>query len=148
MQSVWHLEAARLCGCSVCFCNRRGPRSHNSLGSPTKAYISVWPVTRQTNTGQMETGECADLTWHQLQRGSVFAKQGTICVVYLKALQVPVQQKSLEGEDAVVKMMDITVKRMKETKLIIHIKPYDGHQKISQYEMSQILLWGSSSCDW
>lgn len=69
-QSVWHLEAARLCGCSVCFCNRRGPRSHNSLGSPTKAYISEWPVTRQTNTGQMETGERADLTWHQLQRRS------------------------------------------------------------------------------
>lgn len=70
MQSVWHLEAARLCGCSVCSCNRRGPWSHNSLGSPTKAYISEWPVTRQTNTHQMETGERADLTWHQLQRRS------------------------------------------------------------------------------
>lgn len=32
--------------------------------------LSEWPVTRQTNTGQMETGERADLKWHRLQRPS------------------------------------------------------------------------------
>lgn len=106
-------------------------------------------MTRQTNTGQMETGERADLTWHQLQRRSAtrvsFCKTRGNLFGVSQGCQMSVYQKSFGGEDGFVKMIDITVKLMKETKLVIYIKLYDSHKhnhnrKLEKYHRDKLLL--------
>lgn len=67
LRDIWKLRG---CAAAVSAFVTGEVLGHITLSSPTKAYISEWPVTRQTNTGQMETRERADLTWHKLQRRS------------------------------------------------------------------------------